>query len=91
MVGRHVLEVELVQVGIDVDTLRDRLGVIFAAGQWRQEREFEDVKRQFALNDLDALDQRFLRVVRNLALWRGLCNRIIYRPHPNLMRNRGPV
>ncbi len=58
-----MLEVELVQVRVDVDSLRHRLRVVLAAGQRGQDREFEDVERQLALDDLDALDQRFLRVV----------------------------
>ena len=64
MVGRHMFEVELIEVGVDVDALGHRLGVILAAGQRRQDREFKNVERQFALDDLDALDERFLRVVR---------------------------
>src|ERR1700733_13728620 len=59
-----MFEVELVQVGVDVDAFGDRLGGILAARQRGEDREFEDVERQFALDDLDALDQGFLRIVR---------------------------
>ena len=59
-----MFEVELVQVGVDVDAFGDRLGVILAARQRGEDREFEDVERQFALDDLDALDEGFLRIVR---------------------------
>jgi hypothetical protein len=64
VVGRDMFEIELVQIRIDVDAGRDRLGVILAARQRSEDREFENVERQFALDDLDAADQRFRRVVR---------------------------
>ena len=33
MVGRHMFEVELIEVGVDVDALGHRFGVVLAAGQ----------------------------------------------------------
>ena len=54
MVGRDVLEIEFVEIRVDVDPGRDRLGVVLAARQRGEDREFENVERQLALDDLDA-------------------------------------
>ncbi len=62
MMRHAVIEVVLVQVGVHPDPLLPQHLVVLGARQRRQEEELQDVERQFALDDLDVAQDRFLGV-----------------------------
>ena len=62
MMRDAVIEVVLVHVGVHPDPFLPQHLVVLRAGQRREEEELEDVERQFALDDLDVANDRFLGV-----------------------------
>ena len=64
-VMRHaVIEVVFVDVGVHPDPFLQQTLMILGARKRRQKEELENVERQFALDDLDVAQDRFLRVGR---------------------------
>ena len=53
MIGTGVLEIVFVQVGIEIDAGGMQLLMVLGARQRRQAEEFQDIDRQFLLDDLD--------------------------------------
>ena len=64
MVGADVLEIVIVHVLFHPRALEMKDLVVLRARQGREEEEFEDVDRQFALDGLDVAGDRFRRVGR---------------------------
>ena len=64
VVGDAVVEVIFVEVTIHPDALLQKHLVVFGAGKRREEEKFEEVERQLALDDLDVVKDRFLRIGR---------------------------
>src|SRR6202453_2744023 len=62
MMRDAVVEVVFVDVGVHPDPLGEHLLVILRPRQWREEEELENIKRQFALDDLDVAQDRLFRV-----------------------------
>ena len=64
MIGAGVLEIVFVQVWVEVDARGVQLLMVLGARQRRQAEEFQDIDRQFLLDDLDVARDRFRRVGR---------------------------
>jgi len=64
VVDHAMVQIELVEVAVHPDALLEELLMVLRAGQRRQDEEFEDVERQFLLDDLDVTQHRFARVAR---------------------------
>src|SRR5262249_33269317 len=63
MRGARVLEVVLVHVGVHRYPGGPQLLMILRSRQRRQEEEFQQIERQFALDDLDIADDTFQRII----------------------------
>ncbi len=59
-----MLQIVLVQIGVERRAGLVKLLVVFRAGQRRQEEELQEIDRQFALDDLDIAQQQFRRIGR---------------------------
>ena len=59
MMRHAMIEVVLVHVGIHPDPVLPKDLMVLGPGQRRQEKEFEDVEGQLALDDLDVAGDRF--------------------------------
>ena len=57
-----MIEIVFVEIGIHPRALLQQHLVILGAGQRREEEEFENIDRQFPLDDLDVAQDRFLGV-----------------------------
>ena len=76
-----VIEVVFVHVGVHPDALgRERL-VVLRSGQRRQEEKFENIDRQFALDDLDIAQDRFLAVGGEAENVAGIGDGAVVAPH----------
>ena len=62
--GDDVLQLVLIHVRVHPDALGGQRLVVLGAGQGRQDEELQHVERQFLLDDLQVLLDRFRRVVR---------------------------
>ncbi len=64
VMGNAVIEIVFVEIGIHPHLLAEQRLVILGAGQRRQKEELEEIDRQFALDDFDIAQDRFLGIVR---------------------------
>src|ERR1019366_1173272 len=80
-VMRHpVVEIVFVDIGVHPPPLLGLDLVIFGAWQGRQEKEFENIERQFALYDFDIPDDRFLGVAGEAQYVAGKRNDALFPP-----------
>ena len=59
-----MIEIVLVHVGVHPDPLLPKNLVVLRSGQRSQKKQFENVERQFVLDDLDVAQDRLLGVTR---------------------------
>ena len=64
MMRHAMIEVVLVHVGIHPDPVLPKDFMVLGPGQRSEEKQFEDVKRQLTLDNLDVAQDRGLAVAR---------------------------